>query len=136
MRQKIAKIVLLAFCLVFLVAPLMSRAAEAPSIFPSGYWAPNGLLACSGSDCTFDNLIQTVINFIYFGITLVIFVFSPVLFAFGGITMMISAGNPANFDKGKKILTGTAVGLIITVAAYLIVKLFLSFVKISGVQGF
>jgi len=43
-------------------------------------------------------------------------------FIYGGFTFLISAGNTAQVDKGKKILGGAVVGLLIVFCSYLIIK--------------
>ena len=43
-------------------------------------------------------------------------------FIYGGLTFLISAGNTAAVDRGKKILGGAVVGLVIVFASYLIIK--------------
>ena len=128
---------------VFLVVPLLSFAHQghdvsAPSIFPSGYWGADGLVVrCGGSNpCDRNDLIHTFIHVIYFGMTLALFVAAPIFFAWGGILILMSGANPGGIEQGKKIVTGTVMGILIRFSSYLIVKTFVSFIGIQGVGGF
>jgi hypothetical protein len=46
-------------------------------------------------------------------------------FIYGGFTLLISAGNTAQVEKGKKIFGGAVVGLLIVLGSYMIIKFFL-----------
>lgn len=132
------KILFSIFCFLLLLPSL----GLAQSLFPSGYWGP--LVSCTGNYSSGSNpcvslcdLIQTFLNVIYFGMTLVVFVLTPVLFAWGGITILLAAGDPGKLQSGKKILTGTLIGLGIVLFAFLIVSTFIKFLGVQGyVQGF
>ncbi len=137
------------FFVIVLAAPLVASAdvLQTPSIFPGGYWGTGGLVSCTGiysgqaaakKYCTsVCDIIQTMVNIIYFGITLVLFVFTPILFAWGGITYLTSGGSPARRENAKKILTGALIGLLIVIFAFVIVKLFVDFFSLSSfIQGF
>lgn len=119
-----------------LTLPLLSLAASSLPSFP--YWATNGLVSCSGdlnspNPCTsLCDLLHTFLNVVYFGITLVVFVIAPVLFAYGGILIMIGhssieeiGGKQISISKGKGIITSTVWAVVIALAAYLIVSVFL-----------
>lgn len=126
--------------------------AHPTSIWPGGYWGP--LVSCTGSlktiipgctpsatnTCLRDNpnpctslcdLIDTFLHVVYFGITLVVFVFTPIFFAWGGIMILISSGDPGKLQKGKQILTGTLIGVGITLGAFLIVSTFVKFLGVA-----
>ncbi len=112
------------------------------------YWRP--LVSCSGaptSDPNFpvcrpsgaggeDDLLHTFIHLAYFGMTITLFFLAPALFAWGGILILISGASPGKLEQGKKILTGTVIGVLITLFALLIVRTFLQLVGICGVGGF
>jgi hypothetical protein len=49
---------------------------------------------------------------------------------------MVSGGNPGKREQGKKAVTGTIIGVLITLAAFLIVKTFVNLIGISDVGGF
>jgi hypothetical protein len=104
--------------------------ASTPSIWPTGYWGP--LLSCSGSGqgglskCTsLCDLLRTFQNVIYFGISLAFFAIAPVLLIWGGLLILIAGPNPGLLEQGKKILTGTLIGILIVLCSFLIVNTFL-----------
>lgn len=110
------------------------------------FWAPNGIISCSGPPFTTDaegnsvpndkactdfcDIIDTTKNIIYLIMTIALFVVTPVLFAWGGIMIMTAGANPSNIESGKKILTGTLIGAVIVLLAFLIIK---SIVALFGV---
>jgi Type IV secretion system pilin len=90
------------------------------------------------------DLVATVIHVVYFGIAVVIWIVTPIMFALSGIRFMMAGANPAQPTKedpgarakAKKMLTGTVIGLVIVLCAYLIVFTFVTVLNISGVGGF
>ena len=46
-----------------------------------------------------------------------------IMFIYGGVIFLISAGNPDTVGQAKKILTAAVIGLIIVFASYIIIKL-------------
>ena len=105
---------------------------------PFSFWAPAGLVSCSGLSCTsLCDLIHTAAHVIYFGLTLGVFVFAPIMFAWGGITMMVAGASAEKRGSGKKMLVGTVIGIIIMLAAFLIVKTLITVLGASGaIPGF
>ncbi|OGZ53426.1 MAG: hypothetical protein A3B25_01880 [Candidatus Ryanbacteria bacterium RIFCSPLOWO2_01_FULL_48_26] len=146
------------FCSVVLLFPAATF-AHTPNIFPSGYWGGadpensnrSGIVSCSppiqtirlgGEVVPFEpetackslcDLIHTLIHLIVFGMSITLFGAAPILFAWGGILILTSAGNPGKISDGKKILTGTLIGILIILSAYLIVKTFIDALGISGI---
>ena len=131
------------FYLVALVAITLPSFASAavPNVWPTGFWGP--LLSCSGNytngslpPCTsLCDLISTIENIIYFGISVVVFIIAPVLFAWGGIMYMVSRGSPDGISKAKGVLTKTLLGVVITLGAWLIVNTFVGALGLSGSVG-
>ncbi|HVM76812.1 MAG TPA: hypothetical protein VMU07_01535 [Candidatus Paceibacterota bacterium] len=114
-----------------------------PNLWPTGFWGPlvsctgNYLNGGSGTQCTsLCDLIDTFINVIYFGISVCLFILAPIMFAAGGIMMMLSGAQPEILSQGKRILTATVLGIAMVLLAYLVVQGFVSFLNISGVGGF
>ncbi|HUZ92916.1 MAG TPA: hypothetical protein VNG29_02860 [Candidatus Paceibacterota bacterium] len=145
--RRVLAITSLAVLVGFSFVPLVASAAtkyQMPGIWPTGYWGqavngnPAGLVSCTGLTCTsLCDLLQTIENILSFGESVVIFIATPVLFAWGGITIMIASGDPSRLQQGKKILTGTLIGLLITLTAYIIVATFVNFFNVGNyVQGF
>lgn len=150
----------LAIVIIPLFTPMSAIAAnyKVPNIWPIGFWGP--IVSCTGNvyntnsvisggasssipysvnnnACTsLCDLVNTTINLIYFGISFALFIITPILFAWGGIKFMISQGDPNGISEAKKILTGTLVGLLIVLGAWLIVNTIISFLGIINVGGF
>jgi hypothetical protein len=127
------------FSIFFLVLLPLVASAHAPQLWgmPPGYWGP--ILSCSGSGqgglpkCTsLCDLLHTFQNVIYFGISLAFFAIAPVLLIWGGVLILIAGANPGLLEQGKKILTGTLIGILIVLCAFLIVNTFLWFLAKSG----
>lgn len=70
------------------------------------------------------DLVSTVANVAYFFIAVVIWIFMPIMFAWSGLSLMLSQGNSEGMSKAKKRLTGSAIGLLVALGAYLIVFIF------------
>jgi len=97
----------------------------------------NGATSTNANACvSLCDLIQTFENFVYFGIGVVIWIIAPILFAWGGIMYMMSRGKPEGISSASKILTGTLVGLLIVLCAWLLVNTVVTSLKITGVGGF
>ena len=107
-----------------------------PSIWPTGYWGDRGtgLLGCSGIACNalgFCGIVQAVLNLISFGISIAFFILLPIFFTWGGVVILTSQGNPGKIGEGKKILTGTLVGALLSLGGYLILQTFSSFLNLN-----
>ena len=148
---------LFAFALVPAVVPAVASAASAvsaPNIWgiPPGYWAPGGLVSCTGNypigsttannpsgrpNCQdLNDLLQTIVNVIYFVMSVALFIIAPILFIVGGLMMILSAGNPEKIGQARKTMIGAVIGVVIVLSAYLIVNTIISFLGISGISGF
>jgi len=121
--------------------PIVS--CTAPIVIQKGYYSGNTFIPSitgtssrpipSNNPClSLCDLIHTIFHIIAFGISLTLYLGVPVLFAWGGILIMASGGNPGRISEGKKVLTGTLIGLLITLFAYLIVKTLIDTLGING----
>lgn len=127
-----SSLVIVFFALVLLAAPLLASAAKMPNI---PYWGP--FVDCTKIDCnSLNGLVQVALNIVSFGITIALFFAAPALFAWGGILLLISGASPSKREQGKKIITGTLIGVLITLFAFLIVQTFVSLLGISNIGGF
>lgn len=105
----------------FLVFSVPAVAAAAPFGLPSSIipeQCQNCAVAWKCVLATFDNVIAFALAFA--------FILATLLFAYAGFTWVLSPTSPSNIAKGKKILWNTVIGLIITMAAWLIVNTVLS----------
>lgn len=87
--------------------------------------------AYTGTCTNLEDLILVVINitreiFKYIGVLAFVF------FLIGGATMIASFGNPERFSKGRQILVAAAVGLIISLSAFVLVAFILNAVGVSN----
>ncbi|MEK7138490.1 MAG: hypothetical protein AAB787_03210, partial [Patescibacteria group bacterium] len=127
--KKFWKIGLGVLVVTILVLPAVAR-AEPPTIeklFLGGWWGDSetGLLACDGKICTdFCQILQLLNNLLFFGLTLLIYIIAPIRFIIGGVLIMTSAGEE-RLTKGKAMIKGTAIGLLIALGAFAIVATFL-----------
>lgn len=116
---KAARFVLSAYYTVALALPTLvfAQGAGLPrQIVPcSGAVAAGGLQACKV--CDLATLAQNLINT---GIFILVFL-SAVLFAYAGFLYLTNAGNPSQASQAKSIFGHVAVGLIIILAAWLVV---------------
>jgi len=140
------------FIVLLVLAPTAAALAQTyqtPNIWPLGWWAPNGLVSCTGNYLSANttgnaagtcqnlcDLIDTAINIVYFAMSAAIFIIAPILFVVGGIILMISGANPEMLTMGKKTLTDTLIGLVIVLCSYLIVNTIITTLHIGGIGGF
>ena len=113
--------------------------------FPNPYWGP--LVSCGpGAEgpnhtpapqtCTsLCDLLHTGQNVLNFSLTLVLFIIAPIIIVVGGFMVALSAGNPTMLTQGKKTVTGAAIGILITLGAYLIVATFLWATGAATLEG-
>jgi hypothetical protein len=166
MKKIAATIVFVFIAGSFAALPLVSLAAEtqsgsnvsytAPSLWPTGFWGP--ITWCTGSSIATANptpsptpgtagqtpptcnnlcdLIGTFINVIYLLFSIAIFILTPILLVWGGVMIMLAGANPGMLETGKKILTGTVIGLVIVLCAYLLVNTVLSVLSVTSIGGF
>lgn len=71
----------------------------------------------------FIELIQKVIDFVLFKLLMPI---TAILFAYAGFLLLFSGGNSSKKDKAKKIFINVAIGFIIALGAWLLVKTILN----------
>ncbi len=82
------------------------------------------------------DFVAQIIQVLYFIIGVGIWVLIPVMFLYSGITIMLARGNPAKVSDARKALTGTVVGVVIMLSAWIIVSTFVGFFKLTGIGGF
>jgi hypothetical protein len=129
--KKISKFLISASVFLILILPVFSLADVEP---PS-----SGLVPCKDGDkCNFGQLmllIDNVIKFVLFKMAVPI---AAIMFAYAGFELVASGGSTEKRGIAKKVFTNTALGLIIAVAAWLIVKTVLSILgyKDASLFGF
>jgi hypothetical protein len=125
--NKINKFLISIFIFLMLIAPAFSFAAGL--VHCNNTPDANGYIAQPCNFNTFMDLINTVIKFILFDLALPI---SAIMFFYAGFELVISGGNTEKKGVAKKVFTNAVLGLVIAVAAWLIVRTILN---ILGYQG-
>lgn len=97
--------------------------AAAPPLVPCG---SKGQPACD-----FNQLIGLVKNLMDFAITIAPFL-AAIAFAFAGFYYFTSAGDPGKVETAHDIFRNTAIGLIIILAAWFVVKAILVGLGVTG----
>lgn len=80
------------------------------------------IVPCNGVDCTFCDIAQLAQNILNTGIYIAVFL-SAVLFAYAGWKYITAGGDSGGAGEAKKIFWNVGVGLVIILAAWLIVDL-------------
>ena len=117
--QKIKKIIISLSVFLILILPVVSLAEG------------DGLVPCD-NNCDFTqfmNLINKVIHFILFDMVIPI---AAIMFAYAGFLLITSGGSSEAKTKMKSVFTNTVLGLIIAVAAFLIIRTILSILGYEG----
>ena len=112
------------------IAPFVSAAGIAPSdLVPQGCQA-----GCPCSLCDLYTLGRNIVNFLLYGIAIPI---AAVAILYGGVMMLISAGDPKKITDGKSAISSAVIGIAITFFAWVIINALLStvFFQIGFVQG-
>ncbi len=105
-----------------LVIPIFSFAA---SLVPCGTTA-------NPAPCDFNalmTLINNIINFIFVYMAVPI---AAIMFVYAGFLMVTSGGSTENVSRAKSIFKDAVFGLIIAIAAWIIVKTILSILGYNG----
>lgn len=90
---------------------------------------PSAIAGQTGGESSLRNLILTIVNYFlgFLGLIAVIMVI------YGGVLMVTSGGSDEGFNKGKKILTYAAIGIVIILLSFAFVSTI--FGAGSGQQG-
>ena len=101
---------------------------------------PDRIVSCTGAvgahPCTCKDLVTTAQNILYTGIYLAVFL-SAILFAWAGWKLLTgrTMGEHSSIQQGKNILWNVIIGLVIILAAWLIVNTLFSSLLGSGGLG-
>jgi ABC-type nickel/cobalt efflux system permease component RcnA len=92
-----------------------------------------GLVPCSGTDCTTEDVIQLVQNIIGFLVAF-ISILAVIVLVVAGLRLVVSGGNETEWTKAKSMFTNVVIGLILVLAAWLIVDTILSMLTGKGLD--
>lgn len=124
-------IILLTILSLSFLAPSFVFAKTASGLIPCGNVKLNGGIA-PGQECDFNDLIilaQTVINFLIFKIASPL---AAVMFAYAGFLYLTNQGNESQVKKAHDIFWYVFIGLVVALAAWLVVNFILEFFLGSG----
>jgi hypothetical protein len=137
--QKIKKFVIRnsAFLIVFmlLIMPALSFGANGDSLVHCGVTSQEVLSAHPeyAKPCDFNgimDLVNTVIKFVLFDMVIPI---AAIMFFYAGFLMVTAGGEAAGArTKAKSIFTNVVIGLILAMAAWLIIRMVLSILGYKG----
>ena len=96
--------------------------------------AVGGIVPCDGIHCQACDLVQLGQNLIFWFIKAMAAVIA-LIFAWGGMKMVMSAGNTEGVSEAKGMMTNAVIGFIILLAAWLIVDTILKAVTNEGTLG-
>lgn len=126
MKHLLLTIIILAVFF-FLFSPVP---ADAQDIWKGARCGPPGtpLITTGGptGPCNFCDAVVVTINIIKFLFQISIAI-GVLMMVWGGIQMMIAGGSEEKVGKGKKTITAAFIGMVIALAAWIIVGTLLSF---------
>jgi hypothetical protein len=91
-----------------------------------------GLVPCSGTDCTIESFFTMMVNVYTFIVLQIATPLAVIALVVGGIFMMLAAGNPNLMSTGKKIFWSAIIGLVLVFASYLIISFILTTIGFRG----
>lgn len=103
--------------------PVLSLAADV---------GPEGPLVPCTTNCGWSNLITLVDNIIHFTLYYMVIPIAAIMFAYAGFLLVTAGGEVSRRSKAKSIFTNAVIGLVIAIAAWLIVRLILSTLGFTG----
>jgi len=92
------------------------------------------IVSCDGVECNTCHVIKTANNILTFFIEVAIYI-AGIMFAWGGLLMVMSGGDRGKFEQGKAKMTDAVIGIIIVLAAWLLVDTVLKLVLSDDVQS-
>jgi lysylphosphatidylglycerol synthetase-like protein (DUF2156 family) len=87
-------------------------------------FAEQGLVACTGTDCTWDTFFLTLSNVMTFALEIAV-IFSVIVLVYAGYTYLIAFGNETKIKTAHNMLTNAVVGFLIALSAWFIVDMIL-----------
>ena len=92
---------------------------------------PNGLVPCI-NNCNWNYLLTMVNNVVKFVIVDLIVPIAAIMFAYAGFELITSGGSTEKRTKAKKMFTSVAIGIVLVVAAWLIIFTISSILGYNG----
>jgi len=111
------------------VTVILILIAISPSITFAQF--PDKIVPCTGVDCDICHIGQLAQNVLNAGIYIAVFL-SAILFAYAGWQYITAGGEPGKATEAKKIFWTVGVGLVLILAAWLIVDVIMKLMVKSG----
>jgi hypothetical protein len=122
-NNKLAATVSLAVFAAFLLLPAISFA----------YSLGDPLVPTCAGRCEWKDLLTLINNLITFTLKFMVVPIAAIMFAYAGLIMVTSGSESASaWTKAKSIFLNTAIGLVLALAAWLIVRLVLTILGWEG----
>gem|GEM_PF-990001 len=102
-----------------------------PSIVSAQPTVPGGFVPCQGSDCTACSVVDLANNIVKWLIGILMIVFA-IITAYAGFGLVTSGGNPAAKTEAKQKLINAFIGLIIVLAAWILVDTLMRAILAGG----
>lgn len=84
-----------------------------------------GLVQCSGTDCNWCSLMDTI-NAVINWLIILLIALTTVLFVIAGLRLVTSAGDPSAMQSAKSMLTNTVIGFVIILSSWLVIDTLLT----------
>ena len=123
--EKVSVAILLSFVLFLFIALPAAHAQGIPKqIVPE---------TCTGPTCDCGDLVKLASNILNTGIYIAV-ILSAILFAWAGIQYVTNAANPEGKNRAKEVLRNVIIGLVVILAAWLIVDTLMKTLQVK-LQG-
>jgi len=109
---------------VFLLTPVISSAQETQGLVPQ----------CEGSKCSTGDFVKLIDNVIKFLVTM-LSVIAVIVMVYAGFLMVTSGGDENKWTTAKGLFTNVVIGIILVLAAWLIVDTLLSMLTGDGLES-
>ena len=138
--KEIKKFAVITWIILFALPVLIYAQGQQPPVPPNPAPTPAGASGITWEcnppgQCTFGDLINAVKTVVKWG-TIFALEFSVVVLVVAGFRYMISGQKADERAKANKMLRSVVIGIIFILAAWLIVTLIISGLKVTGIETF
>jgi len=91
-----------------------------------------GLVPCEGVNCTIDHLVELATRVVDWFVILIVPSLAGLAFMIAGFYYITSAGDPNRVQRAHEIFKYTFLGIVVALAAWLIIKTLLTTFGVGG----
>jgi hypothetical protein len=126
MKKKLIKTLIILSIFSFLILPVVSKAQN---LIPCG--TTSNPTPCGGAQgwSQLMALVNNVVHFVLFDLAVPI---AAIMFAYAGFELLTAGGDTSKMKKAKNIFINVLIGLVVAVAAWLIINTILSILGYNG----